>query len=52
MDKVYLICYSTEEGTYTSHIAFATQELAEAEIKRMGKDGFDYYVIDAPLVTE
>ena len=27
MNKVYLICYSTEEGTYTSHIAFATPDV-------------------------
>lgn len=43
MDKVYLICYSTEEGTYTSHIAFTTRDLAETKcielMKKMGSIG-------------
>lgn len=52
MGKVWLICYSTEEGTYTLHTVFVTQELAEREIELMGEDGVDCYVIDAPLVTE
>ena len=51
MNKVYLICYSTEEGTYTSHIAFATQDLAEEKcIELMEEDGLDWYVVDVPLV--
>ena len=51
MDKVYLICYSTEVGTYTSHIAFATKELAEDKcIELMEEDGLDWYVVDVPLV--
>ena len=53
MDKVYLICYSTEEVTYTSHIAFATKDLAETEcVKLIEEDGLDWYVVDVPLVTE
>jgi hypothetical protein len=53
MNKVYLICYSTEEGTYTSHIAFATQDLAEEKcIELMEEDGLDWYVVDVPLVTQ
>lgn len=53
MDKVYLICYSDEEGTYTSHIAFATQELAEAKcIELIEEDGLDWYVAAVPVVTK
>lgn len=53
MEKVYLICYSTEEGTYTSHIAFATRYLAETKcIELMEEDGLDWYVVGAPFVME
>lgn len=53
MDKVYLICYSTETGTWTSHIAFATRDLAELKcIELMEKDGLDWYVVGVPLVTQ
>lgn len=53
MNSVYLICYSTEGGTYTSHIAFATQDLAEEKcIELTEEDGLDWYVIDVPLVTQ
>ena len=53
MDKVYLICYSDEEGTYTSHIAFATKDLAETKcIELIEEDGLDWYVVDVPLVTQ
>lgn len=49
--KVYLICYSTETETYTSHIAFATRELAEKQcLKLIEEDGLDWYVVDVPLV--
>lgn len=52
MNKVYLLCYSTEEGTYTSHIAFATRSLAEEKRNELVKeDGLDWYVVDVPLVT-
>lgn len=52
MDKVYLICYSTEEGTYTSHIAFATKDLAEAKcVELIEEDRLDWYVVDVPFVT-
>ena len=52
MDEVYLICYATEEGTYTSQIAFATQDLAETRcIELMEEDGLDWYVVEVPLVT-
>lgn len=53
MDNVYLICYSTETGTYTSHIAFTTRSLAEEKcIELMEEDGLDWYVADVPLVTQ
>lgn len=53
MNKVYLICYSTENGTYTSHIAFATQELAEAQcVELIEEDGLDWYVVDVPLISK
>ena len=53
MNKVYLICYSTESGTYTSHVAFATRELAEQKCVELAEDdGLDWYVIDVPVVTE
>lgn len=53
MNKVYLLCYSTEEGTYTSHIAYATRSLAEEKRNELAKeDGLDWYVVDAPLVTD
>lgn len=53
VDKVYLICYSTETGTYTSHIVFATEELAFAKCNElMEEDGLDWYVVNAPLVME
>ena len=42
MNKVYLIYYSTESGTYTSHIAFATKDLAEEKcIEFIAEDGLD-----------
>ena len=53
MNKVYLICYSTENGTYTSHIAFATQDLAEEKWNKLiEEDGLDWYVVDVPLIKE
>jgi hypothetical protein len=53
MNKVYLICYSNEEGTYTSHIAFATQDLAETKcIELMEEDGLDWYTVEVPLVAQ
>ena len=53
MDKTYLICYSTESGTYTSHIAFSTKDLAEERcIELMEEDGLDWYVVEVPLVTQ
>lgn len=52
MEKVYLICYSTEEGTFISHIAFKTEDLAWKEIKSMGADGEDMYVIDVPFISK
>lgn len=53
MDKVYLICYSNEKGTYTSHIAFATKDLAEEKcIELIEANGLDWYVVDVPLVTK
>jgi hypothetical protein len=52
MDKVYLICYSTESGTYTLHIAFDTRSLAETKcIELMEEDGLDWYVVGVPFVT-
>ena len=53
MNKVYLICYSTETGTYTSHFAFATKDLAETKcIELMEKDGLDWYPVEVPVVTK
>lgn len=53
MDKVYLICYSTEDGTYTSHYAFATKGLAEEKCNELiEEDGPDWYVVDVPLITK
>ena len=53
MNKVYLICYSTEEGTYTSHIAFATRDLAEEKCIELNEEDMqDWYVVDVPLVNE
>lgn len=53
MDKVYFVCYSDEEGTYTSHIAFTTQDLAEEKcLELMEEDGLDWYVAEVPLVTQ
>ena len=53
MNKVYLICYATEAATYTSHIAFATKDLAETKcIELIEEDGLDWYVVEVPLVTQ
>ena len=53
LDKVYLVCYSDESGTYTSHIAFVTKELAEDKcLEFMEKDGLDWYTIDVPLIAK
>lgn len=52
MSKVYLICYATEEATYTSYIAFATRDLAETKcIELMEEDRLEWYVVEVPLVT-
>lgn len=51
IDKVYMICYSNEESTYTEQTAFATRELAEAECLRfIEEDGLNWYVVEVPLV--
>ena len=53
MNYVYLICYSTEAGTYTSHIAYASKRNAEIKcVELMGKDGLDWYVVRVPLIYE
>lgn len=52
MDKVYLVCHSTEVGTYTLHIVFSTKDLAEEKCIELMEDGTDWYVIEAPLITE
>lgn len=52
MDKVYFICYSDDEGTYTSHVAFATKDLAEAKcMELIEESGLDWYVVDVPFIT-
>lgn len=53
MHEIYLICYSNENGTYTSHVAFATQTLAEEKcLELMAEDGLDWYVVNVPLISE
>ena len=52
MEKTaYLICYSTDEGPYTSHVVFLTKNLAEEKcIELIEEDGLDWYVTEVPLI--